>query len=87
MKPCTKCGQKPGHALLRWAAVLAFGAALEAEAVAGKRHSHTLSQCTRAVFKTHTPGGRARFLALWLGFAVWYANHIIHSKHNFGGTR
>lgn len=36
----------------------------------------TLSECTRVLFRTHTPLGRLVFLAFWTRLYVWYARHI-----------
>lgn len=82
MAPCTRCGQKPGHALLRWGAVLALGAALETEAVKGHRHYHTFSHSTRVAFRTHTSVGRKAFTWSWLGLTVWFLRHILNHEHN-----
>lgn len=83
MHACNRCGQRPGHALLRWGAVLALGAVLEAEGVAGKRHHHTLSHATRSVFGTDRTQGRVAFGVAWVGFCGWYLSHILNSPHNF----
>lgn len=82
MAPCTRCGQKPGHALLRWGAVLALGAAMEAEAVGGKRHGHTFSHATRSAFHTQTSGGRKCFTGAWLVLTVWFLDHILRHESN-----
>lgn len=36
----------------------------------------TLSECTRLVFRTHTPTGRAAFLGAWIGLSLWLVPHI-----------
>lgn len=81
-RPCSRCGERPGHALLRWGAVLALGAALEAEGVAARRHHHTFSHATRACFRTHTVGGRKCFTGAWLVLTVWFLRHIIDHESN-----
>ncbi|HKY58321.1 MAG TPA: hypothetical protein VJL80_09810 [Aeromicrobium sp.] len=42
----------------------------------------TLSEVTRWTFRTHTRPGRYAFLAVWGGFAAWFALHIVarHSR-------
>jgi hypothetical protein len=76
-RPCTRCGERPGHALLRWGAVLALGLALEAEAVHCKRHHHTLSHATRKVYRVNTDKGQLAFSASWILFAAWFLRHIV----------
>lgn len=77
MHPCVRCGQKPSHALLRWGMVLVLGCVLEAESIASKRHSHTLSHATRSVFRTHGRPGQVAFTCVWVGFGAWFFNHIL----------
>lgn len=77
MKPCGRCCKKQGHALLRWGALLALGVALEAEAVAGKRHPHTLSHAIRRAFKIGTPHGRGAFIGFWAALTCWLIPHIL----------
>lgn len=76
-RPCSRCGEKPGHALLRWGALAAVWAALEAEAVAGDRHHHTFSHATRRLFHTDTRVGSTAFSFVWGGLAIWYLKHIL----------
>lgn len=83
MKPCGRCGLKPTHAVLRWGAVLALGAALEAEGMAAKRHTHTLSHATRSVFRTETSCGRKIFTVVWVLLAFTFERHIRVSHHNY----
>lgn len=74
---CSRCEEHPGHALLRWGAVLAMGAALEAEAVARKHHEHTFSHMTRQTCRTSTPLGKTGFIAGWVLLSLWWVNHIV----------
>jgi hypothetical protein len=37
----------------------------------------TLSERIRAWFAVHTRGGQGVFLTAWVGFAVWFAFHIV----------
>lgn len=76
-RPCARCGERPGHALLRWGIVAAVWAALELEAVAHDRHHHTFSHATRRLFRTHTRQGSTAFSFVWGGLAVWYLRHIL----------
>lgn len=62
---------------LAWAGLLVVGIALEAESL----HRHdgaTLSETTRAVFRTNTPEGRIAFVGFWSVLTVWFVPHIIH---------
>lgn len=77
MRECTRCGEKPGHAFLRWVAVLALGAALEAEAVSRQRHSHTFSHATRHTFRVEHPVGKGVFIAGWVAFSAWWVHHVV----------
>lgn len=78
MRECTRCGEKPGHALLRWGAVIALGAALEAEAVSRQRHSHTFSHATRHTFRVEHKIGKTVFVVSWGLFSGWWIRHILH---------
>lgn len=80
MKPCGRCGKQPGHAFLRWGLVVALGAALEAEAVAGKRHPHTLSHATRRAFRVENGTGKLAFLATWAALTCWFCPHILKGE-------
>ncbi|NUS01918.1 MAG: hypothetical protein HOV97_05065 [Nonomuraea sp.] len=41
----------------------------------------TLSECTRATFRTHTPAGRMTFLAAWGALTWWFVPHINRKAH------
>lgn len=36
----------------------------------------TLSECTRAVFRTHHPRGRIALTAAWLALTAWLLPHL-----------
>lgn len=36
----------------------------------------TLSECTRALFRTHHPVGRLAFVCAWAGLSCWLVPHI-----------
>lgn len=62
---------------LAWAGLALVGIALEVESL----HRHdgaTLSETTRAVFRTDTREGRAAFVGFWTALSVWFVPHIIH---------
>lgn len=64
--------RRPG---LFWGASL--GALLAADVLLDRRHDgSTLSECTRATFRTHHPVGRVVFVAGWLGLSAWLIPHI-----------
>lgn len=81
-RPCSRCGERPGHAMLRWGIVAAAWAALEAEAVGHDRHRHTFSFATRRLFRTHTPEGRRAFTVGWMVLTVWFLRHILSHESN-----
>jgi hypothetical protein len=37
----------------------------------------TLSECTRALYRTDTRIGRCAFIASWFALATWYPRHIL----------
>lgn len=60
---------------LAWAGLAAAGTALEVASL--RRHDGaTLSETTRALYRTHTPLGRLLFVASWTGLSVWLVPHI-----------
>jgi hypothetical protein len=60
-----------------WGLLLATGFAYEVYALLNKTPGDTLSERTRAWFRTHKQPGRAVFAAAWLGFATWFFVHIL----------
>lgn len=36
----------------------------------------SLSECTRAALRTHTPAGRAAFVGCWAALTAWLIPHI-----------
>jgi len=60
---------------LSWAGVALVAAVLQAMSL--RRHDGaTLSETTRAIYRTHTPAGRALFVASWAGLSAWLVPHI-----------
>ena len=60
---------------LSWAGVALVAVVLEVASL--RRHDGaTLSETTRAIYRTHTPAGRALFVASWVGLSVWLVPHI-----------
>lgn len=61
-----------------WAALILAGAAYEVRALRSTREGDTLSEATRALFRTRTSRAGARaFFILWAGFSIWFAGHIL----------
>jgi hypothetical protein len=61
-----------------WAALILLGAAYEGYALRSGRSGDTLSETTRALFRTRRgKAGRVAFLAVWLGFSAWFCWHIL----------
>ena len=57
-----------------WGALFAL---LEGNAVLNKTEGNTLSERTRAWFRTKTPAGRFGFTALLVTFVAWFIPHIL----------
>lgn len=54
-----------------------IGSLIVLDVVLDRRHDgSTLSECTRAIYRTHTPLGKAAFVASWLGLSCWICPHI-----------
>lgn len=62
---------------LAWLAALGLPVALEAVALRRGLGEWTLSAWVRRRVRPDRPAGRALFLGAWLGFAAWFARHII----------
>lgn len=61
-----------------WAALILLGAAYEGYALTTTRQGDTLSEKTRALFRTRRgKTGRVAFLVLWVGFSAWFTGHIL----------
>ncbi|MFJ4988755.1 hypothetical protein ACIP9H_33765 [Streptomyces sp. NPDC088732] len=61
-----------------WIAWTIAFALFEGIAIANKRNGDTLSENFRGLFHTRTSKvGRAIFTVGWLGFAGWFALHIL----------
>lgn len=60
-----------------WGALFAAGFAYEAYALLNRKNGDTLSERTRAWFRTRTKPGRAVFAIAWGSFAVWFLVHIL----------
>lgn len=79
MSGCMRCGVKPAHARVNWAALVVAGAVLEAEALHRHRASHTLSHTARVLFRTDTVGGRAAFAGAWMALSAWLIPHVVRA--------
>ena len=64
-----------------WAALFAAGATYEAYAIWRKEFDRTASRTTRRWFRTHHPVGAAAFTVGWMGFALWFAVHIVKGSN------
>lgn len=63
-------------ARLVWPALLAVGTVAEVRSL--RRHDGaTLSECTRDLFRVHTPIGRAAFTAVLIAAPAAYWRHIV----------
>lgn len=61
-----------------WAALILLGAAYEGYTLTTGRQGDTLSETTRALFRTRRGYvGRWVFLVTWLGFSGWFAGHVL----------
>ena len=60
---------------LIWAA--GIGSLIVLDVALDRRHDgSTLSECTRALYRTDTTAGRVRFVASWLTLSSWIVPHI-----------
>lgn len=60
---------------LIWAA--GIGSLIVLDVVLDRRHDDsTLSGVTRSLYRTHTPLGRAAFVASWSAPSAWFVPHI-----------
>lgn len=54
-----------------------IGSLIVLDVVLDRRHDQsTLSEVTRATYRTHTPLGRAAFVASWSLLSAWLVPHI-----------
>lgn len=60
-----------------WAALVAAGIGYEIDAIRRRQYDRTASRTTRRWFRTQHPVGKAVFAVGWLGFASWFAWHIV----------
>lgn len=58
-----------------WAVLFAAGTVAEVASLR-RRDGATLSETTRALYRTHTPLGRAAFVTSWTGLSVWLVPHV-----------
>lgn len=59
-----------------WAA--GIGSLVVVDLALDRRHDgSTLSECTRLIYRTHTPLGRCAFVASWLALSGWLVPHIL----------
>lgn len=65
--------RRPG---LVWAALLGGMAALDVYCDRNTTTGDTLSEVTRATFRTHHPLGRAAFVLCWARLSWWFVPHI-----------
>ncbi|MEU6632836.1 hypothetical protein ABZ905_31820 [Streptomyces parvus] len=63
---------------LIWTLWIMFFAVYEGITLANKTKGDTLSENFRKLFRTqHSKAGRAVFTVGWVGFAAWFAVHIL----------
>jgi hypothetical protein len=60
-----------------WATAAASLLALETYGVKRPGAGHTLSEVTRATFRTDTIAGSVSFVAAWAALTVWFVPHIL----------
>ncbi|MEU3527580.1 hypothetical protein AB0E62_27540 [Streptomyces sp. NPDC038707] len=60
-----------------WGGLILAGAGFEAYALRNARQGDTLSESTRRWFRVHTKAGAVCFAVSWVGFGVWYLDHIL----------
>ena len=60
-----------------WGSILGAGFLYEAYALFSKKGGDTLSERTRAWFKTSTKPGKVIFGLAWVGFSLWFLVHIL----------
>lgn len=70
---------------LLWAGVLGSAALLD-KICDLQADQSTLSAQTRRAFRTHTPAGRAAFVAAWLGLTAWFVPHILDPLRQSSGS-
>jgi hypothetical protein len=58
-----------------WALLFLAGTAAEIRSL-HRRDDATLSETLRAVYRTHTPLGRALLIASWAAFTCWFVPHL-----------
>lgn len=62
-----------------WAA--GIGTLVVLDVALDQRHDgSTLSECTRLIYRTHTPLGRCAFVASWLALSGWLVPHILKAE-------
>lgn len=65
--------------LVFWTA--GVGTLVAVDALLDRRHDgSTLSECTRYLYRTHTPLGRCAFVASWLALSAWFVPHILKAE-------
>jgi hypothetical protein len=60
-----------------WGGLILAGAAFEVYALRNAREGDTLSESVRRWFYVHTKAGALVFTAAWIGFSVWFLDHIL----------
>ncbi|MBX9392290.1 hypothetical protein K4749_01420 [Streptomyces sp. TRM72054] len=60
-----------------WGGLILAGAAFEVCALRNARQGDTLSESTRRWFRVHTKAGAIVFGVAWVGFSVWFLDHIL----------
>lgn len=60
-----------------WGGLIVAGAGFETYALRTARQEHTFSASTRRWFRVHTKAGAVAFAVSWVGFGVWYLDHIL----------
>ncbi|MGH3664199.1 MAG: hypothetical protein ACRDTQ_20395 [Micromonosporaceae bacterium] len=60
-----------------WGILILAGLGYELFTLRNVERGDTLTETVRRWARTHTTPGRLVFLAAWLGFAIWFAGHIV----------
>ena len=60
-----------------WVVVFATGIGYEVWAIRREQYDKTMSRTTRRWWRTHHPVGATAFSVGWMGFAGWFAWHVV----------
>ena len=63
-----------------WLTIAAALIALDIWAARNNLEGDTLSECTRELFRTDTPTGRAALVGAWAALTAWLIPHLLRTK-------